>query len=98
MSLLLFSANVFAVELNGTLSSNGNGIYSVDAQDGNGTGYKGTANVSDGDDGTLDITITDDQGTEFTGTAKRNKDNGSFDLELQSDAGTKAEGSITLDQ
>lgn len=90
---MLTMANAY--ELNGSMSHDGGGSYSVNVENENGHEYNGEA--TDNGDGTLDVQIEDDDGQSYSGVMTKNGD-GSYSLDLQNDSsGGSASGAVTLD-
>lgn len=89
---LFLSSAAVAYELNGTMTPQGGGSYSVVLKNSYGHVFTGTA--EDQGDGELDITVQDSEGTTFSGYALDN-DNGGYTLDLDNDdTGDIATGTI----
>lgn len=92
--LLAFNNYVYAYELDGDASNNGDGTYSVTLQNQYGHEYSGEA-TSNGD-GTLDVSVQDYNGESYSGTATSNNDN-TYDLDLENDSsGGEATGNLEI--
>lgn len=94
--LLFFVCNlVYPYELNGVVSSNGDGTYAVELENQYGHVYSGSA--EDNGDDTLNVQVYDYSGTSYSGTATSNG-GGTYTLDLYSDSsGGSANGTVTLD-
>lgn len=92
IAILSFSSAVFAYELDGTMTSKGDGTYSVVLKNSYGRVFTGTA--VDQEDGEIDLTVRDAEGNVFSGYALDN-DNGGYILDLTNDeTGDTATGTM----
>ena len=96
--LLFFTLTIATLangyELNGSMSYEGDGNYSVSVENENGHDYDGEAN--DNGDGTFDIELQDDDDQSHSGNMTSNGD-GTYDLDLQNDTtGGSASGTVIL--
>lgn len=94
ITLLCFSAAVAAFALNGSMTKNSDGSYSVVVQNSYGHQYTGVAD--DEGDGTFDLSVKDNEGHSFSGTALDNE-NGGYILDMQNDqTGDNATGTVDV--
>lgn len=93
--IVSFGTVANAYDLNGSMSYDGRGSYSLSLENENGHQYSGEA--TDNGDGTFDVSLEDDKGQSYSGTMQ-NSGSGTYELDLQNDSsGGSASGTVTLD-